>query len=182
LANANRIRAAEKKQEIESAAALDDRVEQRAKTQRSIDQLADSAFAKASEVWEKSRKVEVVIAGYRAGRDRTGRMQSAKRGIDAESNEGSYRISQIDFQIDSISNDIENAHDQVRSYMQGLSEFMADATSKSSQFLAECQADRLLNCSRLSGSMQSLQARYQQFRRDYGRENAAFNGRGGSNT
>jgi len=180
LVNANRIRAAEKRQETESAAALNDHMDRRSKTQRSIDQLADSVFAKAGEVTEKSRRIDVVIAGYQAARDRTGRMQRAKSNIDTDSSEGSYRISQIDYQIDGLASDMENTHSEVQTYMRSLGGFVNDATSKSSQFLAECRADRLLNCSRLSESIQSLQTRYQQFRRDYARENNAFNGRHGS--
>lgn len=182
LANASRVRAAEKRQETESAAALSDWMEQRSKTQRSIDQLADSVFAKAGEVAEKSRKIDVVIAGYEAAKDRTGRMQSAMRNIDAASPEGSYRISQIEYQIDGLASGVKNTHSEVQSYMRSLSGFVNDGTLKSSQFQAECQADRLLDCSRLSASMQSLQARYQQFRRDFERENAAFRRQhGGSN-
>jgi hypothetical protein len=181
-ANASRVRAAEKRQETESAAALSDRMEQRSKTQRSIDQLADSVFAKAGEVAEKSRKLDVVIAGYQTAKDRTGRMQSAMHNIDAASPEGSYRISQIEYQIDGLASGVENTHSEVQSYMRSLSGFVNDGTLKSSQLQAECQADRLLDCSRLSASMQSLQARYQQFQRDFERENAAFRRqRGGGN-
>lgn len=174
LANTSRVRAAEKKHEIESVAALRGEVEQRSKSQKAIDAFADSTFANASEVLEKSRKIEVVIAGYRATRDRTGRMQTAKRGIDAQSYEGSYRVSQIDYQIDSLSNGMETTHAEVRTYMQNLRDRMGEATSKSAQHLAECQADQMLNCARLAASMITLQTRYQQFRRDYARENAAF--------
>ena len=180
LANASRVRAAEKKQDIEGEAALKDRVEQRSETQHSIDQLADSVFAKAGEVAKKSRKIGVVIAGYGAARDRTNRMRSAKSKINADSSEGSYRISQIDYQIDGLASGMEATHSEVQAYMRSLSAFVSDTSLKSSQFLAECRADQLLDCSRLSGSMQSLQTRYQQFRRDYARENATFNGRGES--
>lgn len=181
LVSASRIRAAEKRQEAEGIAALKDRMARRSKTQRSIDQLADSVFAKAGEVTEKSRKIDVVIAGYRAARDRTGGMQRARSNIDAESSEGSYRISQIDYEIDSLASDMENTHSDVQVYMRSLGGFVNDTTSKSSQFFAECRADRLLKCSRLSESLQSLQTRYQQFRRDYARENAAYRGQLGGN-
>lgn len=180
LANTSRVRAVEKRHEIESAAALRGRVEQRSKSQTAIDQFADSTFANASEVLEKSRKIEVVIAGYRAARDRTGRMQNAKRQIDTESYQGSYRVSQIDYQIDSLSSGMETTHAEVQTYMQNLSGLVNEATSKSTQLLAECEADQLLNCARLSESMRLLRTRYQQFRRDYARENAAFAGRGGN--
>lgn len=174
LANTSRVRAAEKKHEIESVAALHGRAEQRSKSQKAIDEFTDSTFANASEVLEKSRKIEVVIAGYRATRDRTGRMQTAKRGLDAQSYEGSYRVSQIDYQIDSLSNGMDTTHAEVRAYMQNLRDRMGEAKSKSAQHLTECQADQMLNCARLSASMRLLQTRYQQFRRDYARENASF--------
>lgn len=182
LANASRVRAAETKQEIASDAAFKDQIEQRSKTQRSIDQLADAMLAKAGEVLEKSRKMEVVISGYRAANERTAKMQNAKRSFDPNSDAGSYRISQIDYSIDGISNEMDVIHSSVQSYMQSLNQFMADATVKSSQLQAECQADRLLNCTRLLGGAEALQSRYQQFRDGYARENAAFGKRAASNT
>ncbi|RJF85542.1 hypothetical protein D3876_16585 [Sphingomonas cavernae] len=174
LANAKRHRAAEKQQEIETAAAVQDRVEQRAKIQKSIDRLADAVFTKAQEVQEKSRKMDVVIAGYRTAHDRAGRMQTAKRDMNLGSPESQYRVSQIDYQLDSLSNDVKGMHDQVRNYMQSLNGFMADAASQSPQLFAECQADELLNCSRLSAGLQTLRTRHQQFQAEYQRENAAF--------
>ena len=180
LANASRVRAAEKKQDVESEAALKDRVDQRSKTQRTIDQLADRSFAKADGVSEKTRKIDVVIAGYRTATDRTAKMQSAKRNIDSGSSEGSYRISQIDYRIDSLAGDMKSTHESVQSYLTDLNSFISEAALKSAQFSAECQADRLLNCSRLSAGVQLLQSRYQQFKRAQGRENAAFPGRGGN--
>lgn len=179
LANAMRRRTAEKQQEIETAAARKERMEQRSKIQKSIDQLADGVFAKAQEVQEKSKKIEVVIAAYRVGQERTGKMQNAKRRIDSSSSDGAYRISEIDYQIGSLSSDMEGAHSQVQSYMQSLNRFMADVASQSPQFLAECQADELLNCGRLTASLQSLHARYQQFQSVYQRENVAFGGKRG---
>ena len=180
LANATRVRAAEKKQDVESVAASKDRAQRRSETQRSINQLADGEFAKAGEVLEKSRRIDVLIAGYRAARDRTAKMQSAKHSINANSSEGSYRISQIDYQIDGLANDMENTHTSVQNYMTDLISFANDATLQSSQRLGECQTDRLLDCSRLSAGMQLFQSRYQQFRRDYQRENAAFTGKSGA--
>lgn len=180
LANATRVRAAEKKQDIESVAASKDRTQRRSETQRSINQLADREFAKAGELLEKSRRIDVLIAGYRAARDRTAKMQSTKHSINANSSEGSYRISQIDYQIDGLANDMENTHTSVQNYMTDLISFANDATLQSSQRLAECQTDRLLDCSRLSAGMQLFQSRYQQFRRDYQRENAAFTGKSGA--
>jgi hypothetical protein len=177
LANATRHRAAEKGQEIESAAATKGRIEQRAKIQKSIDRLADAVFSKTQEVQEKVRKIDVVIAGYGSAHNRAEKMQGAKATIGSASPDAEYRASQIDYQLGSISNDMENMHNQVQNYMQSLNSFMADAASQSPQFLAECQADELLNCSRLSAGLQSLQTRYQQFRAGHDRENAAFKGK-----
>lgn len=177
LANATRHRAAQKGQEIESAAATKDRIEQRAKIQKSIDHLADAVFSKTQEVQEKVRKIDVVIAAYGAAHNRARKMQGAKAAIGSASPEAEYRASQIDYQLGSISNDMENMHNQVQNYMQSLDSFMADAASQSPHFLAECQVDELLNCSRLSAGLQSLQNRYQQFRASYDRENTAFKGK-----
>lgn len=177
LANATRHRAAEKGQEIESAAATKERIEQRVKVQKSIDRLADTVLAKAQEVQEKVRKIDVVIAEYGVAHNRAGKMQGAKAAIGSASPEAEYRASQIDYQLGSISNDMEDMHNQVQNYMQSLNSFMADAASQSPQFLAECQADELLNCSRLSAGLQSLQTRYQQFRAGHDRENAVFKGK-----
>lgn len=177
LANAKRHRAAEKQQGIETAAAMKNRVEQRSKTQKSIDQLADTVFDKTREVQEKSRKIEDVLTGYRAAYDRVSRMQLAKRRQDNGSPEAEYRVTQIDNELDSISNDLEGSHDQVQYEMQSLSDFMSDTTAKSSQILAECVVDQLLNCSRLSVGMQTLRVQYQKYQGNYARENAAFKSR-----
>lgn len=176
LANDKRHRAAENKQEIETAAAMKDRVEQRGKTQRSIDQLADSIFVKSQEVQEKSKKIEIVISGYRVAEERAGKMRSARQRTGTGS-PGEYRVSQIDYQLDSLSNDVERTHNQVQIYTQGLNDFIANAASKTSALLGKCQIDELLNCSRLSASLQSLRTRYQQFQNGYQRENAAFKAR-----
>ncbi len=177
LANAKRHRAAEKQQGIETAAAMKDRVEQRSKTQKSIDQLADTVFEKTREAQEKSAKIDNVIAGYRTASDRVTKMHLAKRREDNGSPESEYRVTQIEGDLESISNDLEQSHDQVQDDMQSLSGFMTDTTRKSSQFLAECMVDQLLNCSRLSVGMQTLQVQYQNFQRNYARENAAFKSR-----
>lgn len=174
LANATRLYAVSKQQENENVAATGARIEQRSKIQKSIDRLTDSVFAKAHEVQEKGRKLNVVIAGYGAANTRSAKMQGARAATGSTSPEAEYRASQIDYQMGSISNDMENMHDQVHDYMQSLNRFMADTNSQASTLLAECQADKLLNCARLSTGWQSLQVRHQQFRVDYDRENAAF--------
>lgn len=177
LANGQRYRAAEKLQQVETAAASKERIKQRSKIQDSIDRLADNMFEKSQEVQEKSKKTDLVIAEYRVGYSRVGKMRSAKQKFDAESVDDAYQISQLDYQIDGISNNMESVHTQVQSYMESLNGFMADATSQSSQFLAECAADELLNCSRLSSAKQTLTVNYQQFQKGYEREKAAYNGK-----
>ena len=134
-------------------------------------------FEKSQEVQEKSKKTDLVIAEYRVGYSRVGKMRSAKQKFDAESVDDAYRISQLDYQIDGISNNMESVHTQVQSYMESLNGFMADTGSQSSQFLAECAADELLNCSRLSSTKQTLTVNYQQFQKGYEREKAAYNGK-----
>lgn len=177
LANARRHRAAEKQQEIETAAAMKDRMEQRAKRQKSIDWLANDIFRKAQEIQDKSKKVDVVIAEYRVAYERAAKMQTAKRSINNGSADAAYRVSQIDYELNSLSGDVEGMHTQVSDYKRSLDDFMADTVSKSPQLLAECQADELLNCSRLSAGLQLLQTRYQQFQQGYERENATFKGK-----
>jgi hypothetical protein len=176
LAQSKRVRAAEKTHEIESAAALKIRIEQRGKTQRSIDRFADDLFGKAEDAQDRYHGIESVIAGYRVAKARAGKMQSAKRTLNAESQEGSYRIHELDYEINNISNDMRYEHSQVQSFMQSLNQLMADATAKSSQFLAECQTDQLLNCSRLSAGMESLRTQYQQLQSIYTKEQAAYGG------
>ena len=177
LANGQRYRAAEKLQEVETAAASKERIKQRSKIQDSIDRLADSMFDKSQEVQEKSKKTDIVIAEYRVGYSRVGKMRSAKQKFDAESVDDAYRISQLDYQIDGISNNMESVHTQVQSYMESLNGFMADARSQSSLLIAECAADELLNCSRLSSAKQTLTVNYQQFQKGYEREKTAYNGK-----
>ncbi len=178
LVEATRRHAAEKKQEVQAVAADKVQVEQRFKTQRAIDRLADAAFVKGQELREKTGKLAGVIAAYRVARERSGKMQLAKRRLNTGTPDADYQISQIDYQLGSLSSDAERTHGEVQSYMQSTNGFMADTAAQSSQFLAECQADRLLNCSRLSGSLQVLRANYQQFQAGYERENIGFNGQG----
>lgn len=177
LANARRHRAAEKQREIEVAAAMKDRMEQRAKRQQSIDWLTNDIFKKAQEIQDKSKKTDVVIAGYRVVYERVAKMQAAKKSINNGSSDAVYRVSQIDYELNSISNDVEGMHNQVNNYKRSLDELMTDTTSQSPQFLSECQADELLDCARLSTGLQLIQTRYQQFQEAYERENAAFKSR-----
>lgn len=121
-----------------------------------------------------------MIAGHRSVRDRVGKMQAAKRGIDAESYDGSYRITQIDYQIDSLSNEMDSAHDSVQSYLESLNDFMSDRASQASWLIAECNADNLLDCSRLSAASQLFDTRNQEFRGASSREKAAFERKGGN--
>ncbi len=180
LADASRTRAAEKRQDIESLAAAKDRTQRRSETQKSIEKLADKVFSKANELSEKSRKIDVLIAGYQAARNRTAKMKTAIQHINAKSPEGSYQISQINYQMNDLANDIESIHISVQNYRAALIGFANDAGSQSSQHLAECQTDRLLDCSRLSASMLLFQSRYKQFQRDYQRENTAYNAKSGA--
>ncbi len=178
LVEATRRHAAEKKQEVQAIAADKVQVEQRTKTQRQIDQLADAAFAKGQELGEKTGRLAGVIASNRVAHERAGKMQLAKRRLNTGIPDADYQVSQIDYQLGSLFGDAERMHNSVQTYMQSANGFMADAASQSSRFLAECQADRLLNCSRLSGSLQSLRVNYQQFQAGYEQENAAFKGQG----
>lgn len=180
LVGATRHRSAEKQQEIETAAAQKDRMEQRSKTQKSIDDLADKLFAKAQELQEKSKKIDIVIASYRSARDRIGKMQTAKRGIDTGADDGSYRIGEIDYDINGISSDMDSTHRDVQSYAQSLDGFMTETASQSPWLIAECGADNLLLCSRLSESANLLKTRNQEFQIAYSREKAAFAGKRGN--
>lgn len=177
LANKQRHLAAEKLQQVETAAASKERIKQRSKIQDSIDRLADSMFEKSQEVLEKSKKTDIVIAEYRLAYTRVGKMQNAKQKFDAESVDGAYRNSQLDYQIDDISNDMEGVHMQVQFYMDSLRHFMAGADAQSAYYLAECSADKLLSCSRLAAAKQSLTVKYQQFEKSYEREKSAYNGK-----
>lgn len=176
LANGQRSRAQEKLQETEAVAASKNRIKQRSKTQESIDRLADGIVEKSQEVQEKSKRVDIIAAEHRVAYSRAGKMRSAKQKLNAESADGGYRISQLDYEIDRISNDRESIHARVQSYMESLNEFVSDTDAKSSQFLAECEADELLNCSRLSPAKQTLTVKYQLFQKGYERENAAYIG------
>ncbi|MFM2372866.1 MAG: hypothetical protein RIS85_2588, partial [Pseudomonadota bacterium] len=91
LANATRRTAAEKVQEVENAAATKDRIEQRTKTQKSIDSLADDVFAKVRQVQEMSQKFDVVIKGYGAAQNDSAKMMKAKSSTNSASPEGQYR-------------------------------------------------------------------------------------------
>lgn len=178
--DATRIRSAEKKQEIETAAAQKERIEQRAKTQRAINVLADNLFEKARDIQEKAKRLDAVMAGYRSARDRVGKMQTTKRGIDVNSYDASYRIGEIDYQIDGLAHDMESAHRDVQSYAESVDRFMAETGSQSSSLMAECEADQLLDCARLSAAAQLLNSRNQEFRGAHSREKAAFEGKRGT--
>ncbi len=180
LVGATRHRSAEKKQEIETATAQKERMEQRSKTQKTIEDLADKLFAKAQELQEKSKKIDIVIASYRSARDRLGKMQTAKRGIDTNADDGSYRIAEIDYDISGLSSDMESTHRDVQSYAQSLDGFMTETASQSPWLIAECEADNLLDCSRLSASANLLKTRNQEFQIAYSRETAAFVGKRGN--
>lgn len=178
--DASRVRAAQKRQDIEVAAAQQERMEQRSKLQKAIDGFADELLAKAEEVQEKTKRINVVVAGYRATYERVGKMQAAKRGIDANSYDGSYRVIAIDYKIESLSNEIDMMHDSVQSYADSLSRFMAETAAQSPSFIAECEADDLLNCSRFSAASKLLQTRNQEFHTAYSREKAVFEGKRGT--
>lgn len=180
LVGSTRVRAAEKQQEIETAAAQKERMEQRSKTQKSIDDLADKLFAKAQELQQKTKKLDTVIAGYQSARNRVGKMQVAKRGIDASSYDGSYRVDEINYQIDDLSNDMASVHGDVKSYAETLDGFMSDTASQSPWLISECEADNLLDCSRLSAAAQLLGTRNTEFRAAYTQEKAAFEGKRGT--
>ena len=180
LVGSTRVRAAEKQQEIETAAAQKERMEQRSKTQKSIDDLADKLFAKAQELQQKTKKLDTVIAGYQSARNRVGKMQVAKRGIDATSYDGSYGVDEIDYQISSLSNDMASVHGDVKSYAEALEGFMSETASQSPWLISECEADNLLDCSRLSAAAQLFNTRNVEFRGAYARERTAFEGKGGT--
>lgn len=180
LVGNTRVRSAEKQQEIETAAAQRDRMAQRSKTQKSIDEFTDRVLAKASELRDKTKKLDVVIAGYQAAGSRIGKMQAAKRNLNANSDEGAYRASSIEYDIDGISSDVTAMHGDVKSYAKELSGFIGETTSQSSSLFAECNADPLLNCSRLGEAMALMMTRNREFLGGLTRENAAFNRHGGT--
>lgn len=180
LVGNTRVRSAEKQQEIEIAAAQKGRMEQRSKTQKSIDGLADRTLAKASELREKTKKLDLVIAGYQSAGSRIGKMQVAKRNLNANSDDAAYRASSIDYDIDGLSDDVAAMHGDVQSYAKNLSSFIAEASSSSASLFVECGADALLDCSRLREAMALVMTRNREFLGALTRENAAFNRHGGT--
>lgn len=174
LANGRRQRAAEKLQEAETAIVSTERIKQRSKIQDLIDQSANSIFDKSRELQEKYKKTEIVMAEYRVGNARMAKMHNAKQTTKNDSVDYSYHNTQLDYQIDSVSNEMKRVHDQVKDYKNNLDLFLTDAVSQTSRLLAECAADKLLNCSRLNSANQDMNVKYQQFKKGYGQENAAY--------
>lgn len=179
LVAATRRRAAEANLELESDAARDDRIKQRAKTQASIDRDADRVFEKAQELPEKVKKLDVIVAEYRATHDRIKKLKAAKRAADTSAADGAYRASQMDYEITRLTQDMESMHRSVENYAQSLRDFADDLSSVQVQMMGECEADKLLDCARLAASAKTFHAGYRAFNSAHAKEEAAFAGGGG---
>lgn len=177
LANATRVRASEKKQQIQSAAVATKREVQRSTFQETIDRQAHSILEKATELGGKIQKFEAVMASYRDARQRATAMKTAKHKLSASLGNGSFQAGQIDFKLDSLANSVERTHSDVSNYMTSLTSFVDDAAIQSRKMLAECDIDHSLNCSRLLTNNEVLQGRYELFRHSFKQEKEAF-GRG----
>ena len=177
MANATRHRSAEKQQEIEAAAAMKIRVAEREKIQRTIDQFSASILEKSQEIERAFGRIDIVISSHRRDYDKIGKMRNTKRQINSGSPDDTYRISEIEYEIGSITNDMNMKHNDVINYMDTLDRFTADASSQKLRILSECQADALLNCARMSAGLETLRAGYEQFRNSYRQESLAFQGK-----
>lgn len=166
LANAKRVRAAELKQQGEIAAANKAKVEQREKHQKSINREADSLFSKANEVVEKSRKLKLVVAAYHSSTDQSEKLRLAKANLDTDNPQQAYQVSAIEYELDGLSQDRELVHSEVQAYARELRRFLSESNFTFGQLQAECRADPLLDCSRLSQSMGMLEDRSKSFLRE----------------
>lgn len=172
-----RQQAAATKLRLEADAAQQDRITRRAKTQAAIDRDADRLLAKAQELSEKLKRLDVVITQHRALHDRIAKLQAAQRTTDSGTSDGAYRASQITYEISRVQDDMEALHRSVEAYAQSLPDFADDAASLMGERLAECEADKLLDCSRLKSGFKLFHTRYASFGTAHMREQAAFAGK-----
>lgn len=173
-----RQHAAATKLGLEADAAQQDRITRRAKTQAAIDRDADRLLAKAQELSEKLKRLDVITAQHRALHDRIAKLQAAQRTTDSGTSDGAYRASQIDYELSRLRDDMETPHRSVEAYGQSLRDFADDAASLMGERLAECEADKLLDCSRLTSGFKLFHTRYAAFSTAQSREKAAFAGSG----
>ena len=172
-----RQQAATTKQGLEADAAQQDRITRRTKTQAAIDGDADQLFAKGQELSEKIRRLEVIVAQHGASKGRIAKLQAAQRAEDSSTSDGNYRASQITYEITRVQDDMEALHRSVEAYAQSIRDFADDAASLMGKRLAECEADKLLDCSRLRSGFKLFHTRYASFGAAHTREQAAFAGK-----
>lgn len=172
-----RQQAATTKQGLEADAAQQDRIARRTKIQAAIDADADQLFAKGQELSEKIRRLDVIVAQHGASKGRIAKLQAAQRAEDSSTSDGNYRASQITYEMSRVQDDMEALHRNVESYAQSIRDFADDAASLFGERLAECEADKLLDCSRLKSGFKLFHTRYASFGTAHMREQAAFAGK-----
>ena len=169
-----RVQSAQIRQDNEAAVLETQRTQRRSQIQRQIDTHSDALLADAQTITAKAREVDNVVAGYRRIASRAGQLRAAAQGVDARSDEGSYRLGDINYRREANRDMAATAHGDVQNYWRTIDGRRQANLTRAGQFMADCQSDPRLSCSRLSSAVSSYGQSISALRTAVDRENAAF--------
>lgn len=169
-----RVQSAQVRQENEVARLEAQRAQRRSQIQRQIDAHSDALLAEAQTITAKVRDVDNVMVGYRRIASRAGQLRTTAQGLDTGSDEGSYRLGDINYRLEGNRDMASAAHDDVQSYWRTIDGRRQANLNRARQFMADCQSDLRLSCSRLSNAVASYGQSISALRTSVDRENAAF--------
>lgn len=170
-----RRKSAEIKQEVKSAELEAERAKRRLETQRQIDAFSTKLFDETGRVNVNVRKIDAVISGYRATAKRAGELKIARRGLVSAGDEGSYRIDQINYNLETNQDRANSAHTDLQDYARRIEEEHLANIDDAASTMADCKADSLLSCTKLSSALEAYRNAVEALRKGVSRENAAFN-------
>lgn len=168
LADKLRVKAASNLEGVEVRAAQAGRIKQRSKTQGEINSLTDETLSLTEEASSKITKFDGVIAAYKVAAGRRQRMTAAKRLAN------DFDGGQIEFQMTSLDNDMENIHQSVVDFRNKLGDALGRLETQAIPHKTECQSDKLLSCQGLGDALIAFGKVANEFNKAFEREEAAF--------
>jgi hypothetical protein len=161
-------------QQMQAVAAAQQNISHRSDQQKSIDRLTSLLEATTTSLAENTRKIPLAIAAYHTAGAKTQTLQQARAGLSAASYDSEYKSSQIEYAIDGMKNQVEQAHANLSQMAETLSRVRQSKHDEADTMFSQCQADSLLNCNGLRVSLSKFDAATAEFQGNFAREQAAF--------
>ena len=167
-----RTQSAQSQQEGQAAAFKAESAARGVQLQSQINGHIDQLLSDAEAITAKTRQLDNAIVYYQriSARNAQLRATAARLGSD----DATGRTADAESRVDGNRNLAANAHDQMRSFWQNVQGQSEANLRRASDFMAECQSNSRLSCSRLASAVAEYSNSVSELRTAVGRETAAY--------